>query len=123
VTGVLIAAASTGDLDADVGMVLAAHLNAILGCFWLLGVAFTLPMVTLGETGRRWLCASALVAAFANWGVTLVKALLKVHGIAFVGEPSNDVIYVLLAVTVVVPTFVSGALWVRGLWREPGSPA
>jgi hydroxylaminobenzene mutase len=49
--------------------------------------------------------------------VTLIKALLKVHGIDFIGETANDVIFGALTLTVVLPTLVSSWLWMQGLRR------
>ena len=40
--GVLLAAAQTKKVDADVHEIVAAHLNAVLGALWVGAVAFTL---------------------------------------------------------------------------------
>jgi hydroxylaminobenzene mutase len=53
--------------------------------------------------------------------VTLVKALLKVQGIDYIGEVKNDTIFGILTLSVVIPTFVSSGLWILGLWKEKSS--
>ncbi|MEC9071178.1 MAG: hypothetical protein VX938_02310 [Myxococcota bacterium] len=113
--GVLVSAAMTGTLDANPDFMLAAHLNALLGCFWLLGVAWTLPRIRLGDRAVTGLVVLTIVAAWSNWGVTLVKALLKVQGIAYLGDGANDVVHTALVATVVLPTLVASGLWAWGL--------
>ena len=41
-TGVYISMAMTNIIDANVRMVVASHLNALLGGFWMLGVGWLL---------------------------------------------------------------------------------
>lgn len=118
--GILVSGAMTGTLDANPDFMLAAHLNALLGCFWLLGVAWTLPRVRLGTTGVIWLCRLTMLAAWSNWLVTLVKALVKVQGIAYLGEGANDGVHTILLLTVVLPTLLASGLWAWGL--RPGAP-
>ncbi len=117
VTGILVSAAMTGKIDASGPAMLASHLNALMGCFWLVCVALTWQWTELSAQGTAWLVRSTWIAAYANWLVTLVKALLKVHGIDFIGEAANDVIFGALTLTVVLPTLASSWLWMQGLRR------
>jgi hydroxylaminobenzene mutase len=117
-TGVYLAAAMTGKIDADPKMVLAAHLNCLLGCFWLAALGWSLPMLRFSETGLSRLVWLTTVANYANWGVTVLKAHWKVHGIDATGEPKNDIIFGLLTVLVVLPSFASAAAWVWGFKKR-----
>ena len=121
-TGIGVSAAFTGKVDADSGFMLAAHLNALMGCFWLVCLGVTWDRISLSAGQARLLLRCTLLAAYANWGVTVVKSLLKVQGIDYLGQASNDSIFGVLTVTVVIPTFISSGLWVRGLWGSERSP-
>ncbi|MCK6546103.1 hypothetical protein L6R52_09560 [Myxococcota bacterium] len=114
-TGLPIGAARTGALDADAGTLLGAHTVAIIGALWLLGVAWTLPMVHLSERGMKLLVASVPVASYANWLVTTAKAFLHVKGVALDGNPANNTVLALLTLFVVVPTLTGCLLWAWGL--------
>jgi hydroxylaminobenzene mutase len=115
VTGLLVSAAFSDKIRANESYMLAAHMNALLGCFWLLGLAFTLQWVRLSEKGTALLLLTAVTSAFANWFVTIIKSFMDVRGIDFVGEKENDLIFVVLTLSVVIPTFISAWLWVKGL--------
>ena len=54
-TGIVASAAMVGKLDAYGHSMLAAHLNGLMGCFWILGLAFTWQWVKLGDGGMVWL--------------------------------------------------------------------
>ena len=100
-------------------MALAAHLNALMGTFFLLGVAWTLPMLRYGAVGQQRLAWLVIVANFANWAVTGVKAWLRVSGVDFIGQAANDAIFITLTLTVVLPSLAAAAAWVYG-FRRPG---
>jgi len=114
-TGGLLAAAMTGSVSADARSVLAAHLGGLMGCFLLLGVAWTLPLLCYAEAGRRRLCWAFVVGCYANWAVTLLKARLRVSGLAWTGDGANDLVFVLLMLLVVLPFLGAGAAWIAGL--------
>ena len=99
----------TGKVPADPHMALAAHLNALMGTFFLLGVAWTLPMLRYGAVGQQRLAWLVIVANFANWSVTCVKAWLHVSGVDFIGQAANDAIFITLTVTVVLPALAPRA--------------
>ena len=121
VTGILVSAVFTGKLGGNPDFMLAAHLNALMGCFWLVCIGSTWSRVSLKPSHARLLIQSTVIAAYANWGVTVVKALLDVRGIDAIGEAQNDAVFGALTLTVVIPTLLSSVLWVRGLWKSgPG---
>ena len=114
-TGLYVAAAMTGKVPADWRIALSAHLAALMGSFWMMAVAFTLPMLRFAEQGRARLVLLVTVANFANWFITAVKAWLKVSGVDFIGEGRNDTVFGLLTLFVVLPSFAAAAAWVYGL--------
>ena len=114
-TGLPLGLAMTGDIALDAAMVKGAHVNALIGCFWLLGVAWSMQFSQLGESGRAWLGRLVLLAAYANWLVTLVKSGPAVHGVGYLGEPVNDAVFGVLTVFVVLPTLAASGLWAWGL--------
>lgn len=118
-TGILVSAAMTGKIPADPHAMLSSHLNALLGAFWMVAVAWSLPMTRFGEVGRARLVLGVTLANYANWSLTAVKAFLKVSGVDYIGEPANDAIFGLLTLLVVLPSLAVGAAWAWGL--RPGS--
>lgn len=116
-TGFLVAAAMTGKVGADPHAMLASHLNALMGAFWLLGIAWSLPLLALGDGELRWLVRLATTANYANWLVTAVKSFLRVAGLEATGVSANDIVFVLLTALVVLPSLGAAALWLRGFVR------
>jgi hydroxylaminobenzene mutase len=117
VTGFLVAGAMTGTLGADPHAMLASHLNALMGAFWMLGIAWSLPLLELSAGELTWLVRLAVVANYANWGVTAVKSFLRVAGLEANGHLANDAVFVLLTTLVVVPALGAAGLWLRGFTR------
>src|SRR5258706_16039179 len=101
--GVLLAAAQTKKVDADVHEIVAAHLNAVLGSLWIGALAFTLPMLRFGDKGRRRLVLATVIAAYGNWLITTIKAFLFVAGVEPTGDRANDVVFGALSVVAVSP--------------------
>lgn len=116
-TGGYAAFAMTGQLPADPHAALAAHLNGLLGAFLLLGVAWSVPLLGYGDAGLRRLAWLFIVPSYANWLVTAVKAWLHVAGLGRTGEPANDAVFVVLNLTVVLPSLVAAAAWFEGFRR------
>lgn len=114
-TGVLLGAVMTNKLDADVHEIVAAHLNAVLGCLWLIAVAYTLPMLRFGEAGAKRLVLATAVPSYMNWLVTTIKGFLHVSGVDVTGDRANDVVFAALGVFVVVPSFAAAIAWTYGL--------
>ncbi len=117
-TGVFVSAAMTGKANADAHAALASHLNALLGCFWMIGVAYSMPMLRYGDTGMKRLVWITTIPNFSNWIITAVKAFLRVAGVDYVGEGKNDFIFGMLTVFVVIPSFVSAGAWVYGFFGK-----
>lgn len=113
-TGIVLSAAMTKKIDAEPSMVLAAHLNGLLGCFWMIAVAWSLPALKYGEVGRSRLVWLVTVPNFANWGVTLFKSFWKVSGVDRIGEFRNDTIFGLLTLSVVLPSLAAAGAWAWG---------
>ena len=124
-TGALVSFSMTGKIPADPHMMLASHLNAILGCLWMVAVAWSLPLTRLGEVGRRRLALAVTVANTSNWLITLIKAFLKVSGVDFIGEAANDAVFVALTLFVVLPSFAAAGAWAWSLSniRQQADPA
>jgi hydroxylaminobenzene mutase len=115
VTGLWSGAALSGAVVVAIPrLALAAHLNCLMGCFWLLGFAFTLPMLSYGEKGKERLAKLMLVPTYGNWLITLLASFLGVRGISFLGELRNDVVAVLLFAFVVVPSLGVSFAWAWG---------
>jgi hydroxylaminobenzene mutase len=115
-TGGFVSAAMTGKVDADVHSALASHLNALLGCFWMVAVAYSMPMLRYGPLGAKRLVWLTTVPNFANWIITIGKAFLKVPGVDATGQGKNDLIFGLLTAFVVLPSMVAVAAWVYGFF-------
>lgn len=120
-TGFLVAGAMTGKLDADPHAMLASHLNALLGAFWMIGVAWSLPLLRFDAVGRTRLAWLTIVPNYANWIVTAVKAFLKVAGLEASADGRNNVIFGLLTAFVVLPSLAGACLWVWGFGRKPAA--
>ncbi|WP_239576964.1 hypothetical protein [Archangium primigenium] len=120
-TGGYVAAAMTGKVPAEPRGALASHLNALMGTFLLLGVAWSLPMLRYGPRGQTRLAWAFIGANFANWAVTAVKAWLHVAGVDATGEPVNDAVFGVLTLSVVLPSLGAAAAWVYG-FRRPTRP-
>lgn len=99
-------------------LALAAHLNALMGCFWLLALAFTLPMLSYGEKGKQRLATLTLLPTYGNWFVTLIASFIGVRGLSFTGNRANDIIAVLLLAVVVAPALVATIAWAWGFRRS-----
>lgn len=119
-TGLLVAAAMTGGIPANGRMMLAAHLNAILGAFMLFGFAVSLDYLKYTEGRLRAIGWLLIIANYGNWLITGVKALLGVHGLTYTGETANDLIFAALTVVVVLPALVGTGLWAFG-FKRPGA--
>ena len=116
-TGGYVALAVTGKIPANGRDTIGSHLNALLGTFMLLGVAWTLPMLRYGPVGQRRMAWAFIVANYANWFFTAVKAWLNVSGVDYTGHGPNDAIFIILNITVVLPSLAATGAWVYGFRR------
>jgi hydroxylaminobenzene mutase len=115
--GILVANAMEHGLAERAHVLLASHLNALLGCFWMVAVGWTLKWVDAPAKRISVLCSLTILAAWANWLVTLIKAYLDVRGVAYTSDGANNAIFLVLTLTVVLPTLVASFLWALGLWK------
>jgi hydroxylaminobenzene mutase len=117
-TGLWSGIALTGKVKVAIPhLALAAHLNALFGGLWLIALAFTLPMLSYGEKGKKRLIALTLIPAYGNWLVTLVASFLGVTGLDYTGDHANDAIAVLLHTIVVLPSLAATVAWAWGFKR------
>jgi len=100
-------------------LALVAHLNALLGCFWLIAVAVTIESTAYGERGKLWLARAVTLVTYSNWAVTLVASFLDVRGLEVVpGDGKNNAIAVLLIALVVLPGLAVSSAWAWGLMKK-----
>jgi (hydroxyamino)benzene mutase len=117
-TGFYISMVITGAVTANTSMVVAAHLNALLGGFWLLGVGWSLQWCSLDRKKANWMVWLLIVSNYANWLVTAIKAVYNVNGVEFNGQSANDVIHLILVLTVVIPSITGCGMWIWGLMTD-----
>jgi hypothetical protein len=97
-------------------LALVAHLNALLGCFWIVAVAATLEATRFSETGKKRLGLAVTVICYANWAVTLLGSFLDRKGLEIVkDDPRNNAVALLLIALVVLPGLGASAAWAWGL--------
>src|SRR5579863_8639094 len=106
-TGGYVSNAMVGKIPVDPHAALASHLNALLGCFWIVAVAWSLPLLRYGPVGLKRLAWLVIVPNYANWIVTAVKAWLHVAGVDPSGSPANVGVFVALTVGVVSPSLAA----------------
>jgi hypothetical protein len=110
--------AFSGALALDARMLLAAHLTGLMGAFFNVAVAWTVPMLSFSDGGRRRLVLTIVVANWANLLVGTAKTFPAVHGVGLTGNVTNNVVFGLLTSLVVLPTLVASAAWCFGLRRR-----
>jgi len=66
------------------------------------------------------LVKSAIIAAYANGLGTLIKSFVRVRGMDYINESTNDIGFIALTLTVVISTFVSAGLWTWGPFVKDG---
>jgi hydroxylaminobenzene mutase len=119
-TGAYAGAAMTGKIGVDIHAALVSHINALLGSFMLFGLAYSLPLLRYTEVGATRLAMTFIVATYANWFLTAVKAALHVAGIEFMGgdNVTNDFMFMLLTLLVVLPSLAGSFFWYAGFKKE-----
>lgn len=118
-TGVLAGGALSGRWSfIDGKVVLSAHVAALMGAFFIFALAWTQPMLHLGERGRTRLAWAVIGANYANWLVTTAKSALGVHGVDLSADARNNAVFGVLTVLVVLPSLGAAAVWV---WSLGGS--
>ena len=120
-TGIWSGLALAGKVKVDIPhLALAAHLNALFGCFWLIAIAFTLPMLSFDAKQKERLTTAALLPTYGNWLITLIASFVGERGLEFTGKVGNDVIAALLILVVVLPALAVSTLWALG-FRKPAA--
>jgi hypothetical protein len=117
VYGLYVALVMTGDLPGHAEIALGAHLNALFGALWLLGMGWSLRFVVLSERLLRIAIWSTLIGAWANWIISALKAFSGDVAISFSGVGSNDVLFAARIFLVIIPCLLGPGLWVWGLHR------
>ena len=117
-TGLYISLVAMKVVTADLSVVLSSHLNALLGAFWIAIVAYSLKFCHLSDAKRTWMIRSIVLANFANWFITLIKAHLHVAGIELTQDMTNNFIMIALTLFVVLPALVGSILWIQGLNKK-----
>jgi hydroxylaminobenzene mutase len=117
VTGGYIAAAAGHAVPADVAMAVGTHLNAWFGLFLLLGIAWSLPMVALGDGAKRVIAYLLAFGTLSNVLFGMVKAWWGVHGLVVDDNPYNLAAGIGSNVLVVIPTTIALAVWAWGVWK------
>ena len=118
-TGGLLSGAMTGTVPADAHLVLAAHLSALMGAFWIISVAWSLPYLRYGHVGARRLAWAVIVPQYLNWSITLLKSFWGVHGVYFSGSARNRLVFAMLTLGVVIPSLLAASAWVYGFLAPP----
>ena len=107
IAGILVIPSQQDVVTSNTKKILESHLNGLLGCFWLLGIAFTFRWINLGTKSSFILIASAKVAACALLLLPLISA--------FNTGISAIVFFPIFILLVIIPTITSGILWIKGL--------
>lgn len=120
-SGFYVAAAMTGQLPVNARMALGAHLTGLLGAMVLFAYAWSLPLLRFARSGRMRIAVALVVGNFGNLIIGSLKAIPGVHGVAATGELTNDVVFGLLTVLVVLPLMLGVGGWVYGFGGRPPS--
>ncbi|HVE88005.1 MAG TPA: hypothetical protein VND93_34345 [Myxococcales bacterium] len=119
-TGLLAGVAMSGKLSGmDGRILLGAHLASLMGAFFIFALAWSQPLLRLGEQGRTRLAWAVIVSNYANWLITTVKSGFGVHGIDLSSDPANNAVFGALTVLVVLPGLGGAAVWVWSLGAGP----
>ncbi len=106
------------DLDLARAELLAAHQNALMGTFWLIAVAWSLPMLQYGPAGQGRLAWALILGTVANALLPIGRAWFDVEGRRFTGDNVNDAFLIALNLTVTLPCLAGTLGWVFG-FRKP----
>jgi hydroxylaminobenzene mutase len=113
--GLYLVGVMTDLVPGNEAMTLGAHINGLMGAFWLLGLGWSLSFVRLSERLLSIAVWMTLAGAWFNFLLAMIKAVPGVMAIEFTGGAFNDVVFVARLLLVVIPSLVGPALWVWGL--------
>ena len=102
-------------------MTLGAHINGLMGAFWLLGMGWSLSFIQLSERLLSVAIWMTLAGAWFNFLLAMIKAVPGVMAIEFTGGAVNDVVFAARVLLVVIPSLVGPALWMWGLRARAAS--
>lgn len=115
-TGIAAGGALSGRYSfIDGRIILGAHVAALMGAFFIFAVAWSLPMLQLGDQARSRLAWAVIVSNYANWLVTTIKSTMGVHGVDLSDDPRNNAVFGVLTVLVVLPSLAAAGVWVWSL--------
>jgi hypothetical protein len=115
-TGIVAGGALSGRFAfLDGRILLGAHVAALMGAFFIFALAWTQPMLHLGERGRARLAWAVIAANYSNWLVTTVKSTMGVHGVDLTADARNNAVFGALTLLVVLPALGGAAVWVWSL--------
>ena len=114
-TGLYMSLVAMKLIDAEFQTVLSAHLNALLGAFWLMGVGWSLPFCQAPLNQLKQMSRLMILANWSNWFFTLIKAHLHVAGIQVTSDWVNNSILTALTLFVVLPALYACWIWIRSL--------
>ena len=121
VYGLYLVGVMTELVPGNEAMTLGAHINGLMGAFWLLGMGWSLSFIQLSEQLLRVAIWMTLAGAWFNFLLAIIKAVPGVMAIEFTGGASNDVIFAARVLLVVIPSLVGPALWFWGLRANSAS--
>ena len=117
-TGLYMSLVAMKIIDAEFQTVLSAHLNALLGSFWLLGVGWSLSFCQAPLEQLKQMSRLMILANWSNWFFTLIKAHLHVAGIQMTADWINNSILIALTLFVVLPALYACWIWIKSLHRS-----
>ena len=119
--GLYLVGVMTHLVPGDDDMTLGAHVNGLMGAFWLLGMGWSLRFVRLSERLLNIAVWMTLAGAWFNFLLAMFKAVPGVMAIELTGGVINDALFVARVLLVVIPSLVGPGLWVWGLRERPAS--
>jgi hydroxylaminobenzene mutase len=122
-TGMIAGGALSGRFPfIDGRIILGAHVAALMGAFFIFAVAWSQPLLQLGDQGRTRLAWAVIVSNYANWLVTSVKSTMGVHGVDLSDDARNNAVFGVLTLLVVLPSLGAAVVWVWSLGSRSRSP-
>jgi len=103
----------SGDLEGTERAWRMAHMEGVTNGLLIFGVAALLPVLRLGDAGRRALTGCLLFTAYANTVASIIGASTQNRGLAFGGSLANTVVFLLFTFAVVT-IFATVGLVIQG---------
>ncbi|MDP6933006.1 MAG: hypothetical protein QGG40_08810 [Myxococcota bacterium] len=119
--GLYLVGVMTHLVPGNEAMTLGAHVNGLMGAFWLLGMGWSLRFVQLSERLLGIAVWMTLTGAWFNFLLAMIKAVQGAMAIEFTGDAFNDIVFAARVLLVVIPSLVGPALWVWGMRTRSSS--